>query len=211
MRWALAAVVLLLVGCTAPASQDVGNPDVWIDEVSKVNGSEFTYRIVECSDSRLFGGAFIPFEMSIAGREVQVDDLDFESVNGTCVVFEYTIPSEFHEDLLGAGSFSVSIDPSDTINESDERNNVVEYVPESVCIDADGDNPFLSSFVTAKVGTDSIYVLDSCSNATAIEYLCDGNGFVEPMRYNCTDGCVSGSCRCLNSGTCLIDGSATRI
>lgn len=211
MRWVVAALLIaVLAGCAAPSEVVDERPDVWVSFIEDTD-EEFSFMIVSCADTRIFQGAFIPFEFSVGDRSRIIDEYGFEPYNDSCISIEYVIESEYHETLLSEGSFSVVLDPRDTINESDERNNRFVYEPSSICIDADGDNPFLSSFVTARIDGESLFLLDRCANETATEFVCDGTGRIEPLLYNCTDGCVSGACRCLNSGTCLTDGSATRI
>lgn len=209
MWWGL-VLVLLLAGCAGEVIETVEESDVWIEHVGASNESERGFLLEVCSSDPLFQGAFIPFSVSVGSRSMIVDTAVYEQVSDECIEVTYEIERGFQEELLSFGQITFEIDPEERI-EQDRSTARVSYRPERVCIDSDGDNPFLSGFVSARVGSETIFVLDSCTNDTATEYVCDGSGRVEIILYECRDGCVGGSCRCLNSETCLVDGSAVRI
>ena len=207
MRWVVALLLIMLAACAQQTSEE--RPDLRLANVSESDG--FSYVLEVCSDSELFSGSFVPFEATVGGRSDFVSSGDFMPVSEECVEIDYELDQDLREPLLARGEIVFMIDPRDTLNESDETNNRFVYEPERVCIDADGDNPFLSAYVTATLDGEALYVLDSCANATAIEYACAPDSSVDVIRYNCTDGCAAGSCRCLNSATCFSDGSAVPI
>lgn len=213
MRWLIAVLLLavLLAACKQPKPEAPRLPDVWLASISGNNATQFNYSIVECLNAALYQGVFIPFRVSVDHRNVTVGSAPFAPINDSCVNVSYTLDESLREDLLGKGFFTVTLDPSGSINESNRANDVMNFTPGRVCLDADGDNPFLSAFVTASVKGESVLMLDRCENSTATEFTCTGSGAIQPIRYNCTYGCVAGSCRCPNSETCLVDGSAKRL
>jgi hypothetical protein len=208
MWWVI--LVLLLSGCASQVVEVSEDTGVWIESVSSRNDSERGFLLEVCSSDPLFQGAFIPFSVEVGSRSTIVDDAPYEQVSESCIVVRYDIERGVQEDLLSFGEISFEIDPEERI-EQDRSDVRFTYRPEHVCIDSDDDNPFLSGFVSARADGETLFILDSCTNDTATEYVCDGNGRVEILLYECRDGCAGGSCRCLNSETCLADGSALRI
>lgn len=213
MRLLIAMLLLafLLAACSQPAPVESQRPDIWLASISGRNSTQFNYSIVECSDAPLYQGVFVPFEVSVDHRNVTVSSAPFVPINDSCVNVTYVLSRALREDLLGKGTFTVTLDPAHSINESDRANDVMNFTPSRVCIDGDGDNPFLSSFVTASIKGESVLMLDRCENSTATEFTCTGSGGIQPVTYRCKYGCVGGSCRCPNSATCLVDGSAKRV
>lgn len=209
MWWGLVLIVLL-AGCAGEGVETVEESDVWIEGVSSLNDSERGFLLEVCASDPLFQGAFIPFSVSVGSRSVIVDDAPYERVSDACIEVSYEIERAMHEELVSFARITFELDPDERI-EQDRSTAVYEYRPERVCLDSDGDNPFLSGFVSARVGSETIFILDSCTNSTATEYVCDGSGRVGIILYECRDGCVGGSCRCLNSETCLVDSSAVVI
>ena len=208
--WRGLVLVVLLVGCAGESVEVLEESDLWIEQVGSVNGSERGFLIEVCSSDPLYQGAFIPFSVEVGSRSMIVDDAPYERVSEECIEVTYEIERGFHEELVSYARIAFEIDPEERI-EHDRSTARFSYRPERVCLDSDGDNPFLSGFVSARVGSETIFVLDSCTNDTATEYVCDGSGRVGIVLYECRDGCVGGSCRCLNSETCLVDGSAVVI
>ena len=208
--WWVFVLVLLLAGCAGEVVETVEESDVWIESVVSRNDSERGFLLEVCSSDPLFQGAFIPFAVESGPRSVIVDVAPYDRVSEECIEVRYDIERALQENLLSFGEVAFEIDPEERI-EQDRSTARVSYRPERVCMDADGDNPFLSAFVSARADDERIFLLDSCTNDTATEYVCDGSGRVGIVLYECRDGCVGGSCRCLNSQTCLTDGSAVRI
>ena len=199
----LILVAFILAGCAGEVAEPIEERGVWIEAVESRNDSEFGYLLEVCSDNPLFQGAFVPFSVKVGDRSQLVERADHERISDECIEVRYDLERGFQEQLLSLRTLSFELDLENATR--------FGYAPEYVCLDSDGDNPFLSGFVSARAGSESFFLLDSCANETATEYVCEGDGRVGIILYECRDGCTGGSCRCLNSGTCLVDGSAVRI
>ena len=208
MWWGI-LFALLLVGCASEVTESGPEQGFWIENVT-VGVDSNTFLLTVCTDDPLFQGAFLPFSVEVGTRSSVIDDAPYERIDDACIEVRYVLERGAQEDLLSFGVIAFEIDPEARIME-DRASARIAYAPERVCIDSDGDNPFLSGFVSARLDGEVLFFLDSCSNATATEYVCEPSGHVGVVLYGCRDGCTGGSCTCRNSATCEFDGSATRI